>query len=171
MVRYYHVSGVPHEHEIFDIIARRLAVAERGFLASSSSTDEDDATVFTATTGTAYKEDRTLVLDKEAQVQTENGDYDGAIRILTKALAIRRKRLTKRLRKHGCEPHLKERNDVAKTIGNFAAVHYMKGDLKQAEALFTEAIRVYRSNGTDDSHPCIQGLLHGLQDVHERSTC
>lgn len=166
--------GVPREHEIFDIIARRLAVAERGFLASSSfaEEDDDDATVFTSTTeGLSVKEDKTLALDMEAQEQTENGDYDAAVRTLTKALAIRRKRLTKRLRKYGYEPNLKERNDVAKSIGNFAAVHFMKGELKQAEALFTEAIRVYRSNGMDDDHPNIQSLMHGLQEVHERNTC
>lgn len=112
-----------------------------------------------------------MALDMEAQIQTENGEYDAAIRTLTKALAIRRKRLTKRLRKYGYEPNLKERNDVAKSIGNFAAVHFMKDDLKQAEALFTEAIRVYRSNGMGDDHPNIKSLLEGLQEVHERSTC
>lgn len=117
------------------------------------------------------KEDRTLALDKEAQEQTERGDYDAAIKTLTKALAIRRKRLTKRLRKYGYEPNLKERNDVAKSIGNFAAVHFMKEDLKQAEALFTEAIRVYRSNGMEDNHPNIQSLLQGLQEINEKRTC
>lgn len=109
------------------------------------------------------KEDRTLSMDKEAQILTENGDYDAAIDILTKALAIRRKRLTKRLKKNGWEPNLKEKNDVAKTIGNFATVLYMKGELKQSEALFTEAIRVYRSNGLGDENPCIQDLLYGLE--------
>lgn len=166
------IAGVPHEHEIFDIIARRLAVAERGFLASSSFTEEeDDATAITTASEATAKEDRTLALDLEAQIQTENEDYDGAVRTLTKALAIRRKRLTKRLRKHGYEPNLKERSDVAKSIGNFAAVHFMKGDLKQAEALFTEAIRVYRANGMDDDHPNIRSLLEGLQEVNERNSC
>lgn len=167
----FYFLGVPREHDIFDIIARKLAVAERGFLASSSfASDDDDATEFTHG-DEEHKEDRTLALDMEAQQQTENGDYDAAIRTLTKTLAIRRKRLTKRLRKYGYEPNLKERNDVAKSIGNFAAVHFMKGELKQAEALFTEAIRVYRSNGMDDDHPNIQSLLHGLQEVLERNTC
>jgi tetratricopeptide (TPR) repeat protein len=113
------------------------------------------------------KEDRTLSMDKEAQMQSETGDYDAAVVTLTNALAVRRKRLTTRLKKQGWEPHLKEKNDVAKTIGNFAAVLYMKGELKQAGALFTEAIRVYRSNGMDDENPCIQDLLYGLGQLHE----
>lgn len=113
------------------------------------------------------KEDRTLLMDKEAQIHTESGDYDAAVATLTKALAVRRKRLTKRLKKHGWEPNLKEKNDVGKTIGNFAAVLYMKGELKQAGALFTEAIRVYRSNGMDYDNPCIQDLLYGLEQLHE----
>lgn len=107
------------------------------------------------------------MLDRNAQVQTESGDYDAATVTLTKALAIRRKRLMKRLRRQGLKQNLKEKNEVAKTIGNFAAVLYMKGETKHAEALFTEAIRVYRSNGMDDKNPCIQDLLFGLQRLHE----
>jgi tetratricopeptide (TPR) repeat protein len=151
------------DHEIFDIITGRLAVAERGFLASGSFADDESV----ASEQRLMKEDRTLLMDKEAQIQTENGDYDAAVATLTKALAVRRKRLTKRLKRHGWEPNLKEKNDVAKTIGNFAAVLYMKGELKQAEALFTEAIRVYRSNGMDDENPCTQDLLYGLERLHE----
>ena len=154
---------MPKDHEIFHVIAGKLAVAERGFLASSSFTD--DATL--ASENPLRKEDRTLSMDKEAQTLTENGDYDAAIDVLTKALAIRRKRLTKRLKKNGWEPNLKEKNDVAKTIGNFAAVLYMMGELKQSETLFTEAIRVYRSNGLCDVNPCIQDLLYGLERLHK----
>jgi tetratricopeptide (TPR) repeat protein len=154
---------VPKDHEIFHVISGRLAVAERGFLASSSFAD--DATL--ASEHPLMKEDRTLSMDKEAQILTENGDYDASIDILTKVLAIRRKRLTKRLKKNGWEPNLKEKNDVAKTIGNFAAVLFMKGELKQSEALFTEAIRVYRSNGLGDENPCIQDLLYGLERLHK----
>ena len=133
-------------------VKSRLAEAEHCLLQSASF---DSADSFDS--GEGARIDRTLVMDTKAQNEMESGDYDAAIETLTSILAIRRRRLTKKQRKHKGVQHFKEKDAVARTLGNFATVLSRKGERKQAKMLFEEAIQLYKSNGLDEDDALISG--------------
>lgn len=135
------------------MINRRLAEAQRGILASSSWS-EDSA-----------ESDQPLAMDAKFEQMLEVGDYDGAIEALTTALGIRRRRLTKRQKEGGESTNLTEKDEVGRTLGNYARTLVKKGDVKQASMLYKEAIRVYESNGLDDTHPNIHDLSVELEQL------
>jgi tetratricopeptide (TPR) repeat protein len=151
---------VPDDHEIVSAVKSRLLEAERCLLQNTSldsneSFDSADVT----------RIDRTLEMDEKAQQQMEGGDYDAAIATLTSILAIRRRRLTKKQRKQKDAKQFKEKDAVARTLGNFATVLSMKGERKQAKMLFEEAIQLYKSNGMDSNDPVILDLVMELEQI------
>mmetsp|Transcript_18299 Transcript_18299/g.42361 ORF Transcript_18299/g.42361 Transcript_18299/m.42361 type:complete len:111 (+) Transcript_18299:1106-1438(+) len=110
-------------------------------------------------------------MDAESQEQLEAGDIDSAIGTLSSALVIRRLRLTKRQKQakqeQAPEQRLKEKDEVARTLGDYARMLAKKGERKQAGMLYKEAIRVYGSNGHKDSHPSIHNLSVELEQLCE----
>lgn len=103
-------------------------------------------------------------MDFVAQEQIDQNDYDAAIKTLTSILAIRRKRLTRRQRKDKRTTNLREKSEVARTLGTFATVLRMKGENKQALMLYTEARRLLLANGISEDSEVIVNLDKDMQE-------
>ena len=149
------VVGVPEEHAIVQMIRTKRAQAERGVLSCPSWSDDSAET------------DRTLLMDVTSQELLEAGDFEGALSSLNEALNIRRRRLNKKQRSSDGDGlnHISERNDVARTLGDKARMLVKKGERKQASILYQEAIRMYKANGLDDTHPDVHDLSVELEQL------
>ena len=168
-VKYLEGHGVPEEHELFRMVKSRLkaAVDEKPLLGCSSWSDES-----TESGPSPKKSDRATELEKKCQEQMEAKDYDEAIKTLAAALAIRRRKLTKKQKaglasspvSNGRTVYLKEREAVADTLGMFALVLSRKGETKQASMLIKEAIRMHTTNGFADDHESVKKLKQQLED-------
>mmetsp|Transcript_30738 Transcript_30738/g.35046 ORF Transcript_30738/g.35046 Transcript_30738/m.35046 type:complete len:789 (-) Transcript_30738:20-2386(-) len=159
-LKYLEAHGVPHEHELKARLRVCLEEAEKGVNLDCSliyENYEDDG------------EDCTLDLDEKSKQLMNQCKYDEAIEILEKALAIRRKRLTNRLKTKLKSDSIGEREDVAMTLVNYATILFKKKEVRQAEMLTREAIRMYKTNGCtdEDSKVCfLKEQLEKLDDLH-----
>lgn len=160
-LRFLKAHGVPDEHEIAQAIKGKLLAAESS-LASSSF---DSECSFDTPSGPNI--DRTLEMDLDAEEQIENGEYDAAIKTLTAILSIRRQRLTRRQRKEKRTINLREKSEVARTLCSFAKVLRKKGEVKQSLMLFTEARRLFISNGVDDTDELIVSIGREIDQLSE----
>lgn len=127
-----------------------MAIQSRLLAAESSLTSNSFDSECSFDSPKDSTKDRTLQMDLDAEIQVELGDYDAAIHILTSILAIRRRRLTRKQRKLDRTTNLREKSEVARTLGNFATVLRMRGELKQSLMLYTEARRLLLANGVED---------------------
>ena len=153
--------GVPETHEIVVAIQGRLLAAESSLISNSFDSEcsfdsPKDSTM-----------DRTLQMDIDAEIQIELGDYDSAINVLTSILAIRRRRLTRKQRKLDRTTNLREKSEVARTLGNFATVLRLRGESRQSLMLYTEARRLLLSNGIDDDDELLVRLNREINQWRE----
>mmetsp|Transcript_15139 Transcript_15139/g.22304 ORF Transcript_15139/g.22304 Transcript_15139/m.22304 type:complete len:718 (-) Transcript_15139:105-2258(-) len=152
-LRYLEAHGVPRDHELKLKLSICLKEAEKGVRSDHLLNDESPGM------------DSLLEMDIESKRLLEECQYDEAIEILEKALAIRRRRLTNRLKEEIITESLKEREDVAMTLVNYAAILAKKGEVRQSEMLTREAIRMYKSNGYEDSDPTVRSLIDQLEEL------
>mmetsp|Transcript_30683 Transcript_30683/g.46470 ORF Transcript_30683/g.46470 Transcript_30683/m.46470 type:complete len:727 (-) Transcript_30683:1506-3686(-) len=156
-LRYLEAHGVPPDHELKMKLSKCLEEAQKGLTSENMLSDESPGM------------DSASEMDIESKRLMDEGQFDEAIEILEKALAIRRRRLTNRLKEEIITESLEEREDVAMTLVNYAAILSKKGEVRQAEMLTREAIRMYKSNGYEESDHevrCLQEQLEDLKDMH-----
>lgn len=140
-------------------IKGKLLAAETSIVSPSSFDSESS---FESPRGT--KADRTLKMDLVAQEQINQNEYDAAIKTLTSILAIRRERLTRRQRKDKRTSNLREKSEVARTLGTFATVLRKKGESKQALMLYSEARRLLLANGIPEHSEVIVNLDKDMEE-------
>jgi len=167
-LRYLKAHGVPEDHDLMVMINGRLqsALEERPSLGSGSFSDESTESSIIKKTNKARE------LDMLSQEQVEVGDYDAAITSLASALAIRRRKLTKR-QKAGdgsTESYLKEKEEVADTLGRFALLLVKKNETKQACMLLKEALRMHIANGFTEDHHSVMELNQRLDELNGAET-
>jgi tetratricopeptide (TPR) repeat protein len=160
-VRYLEAHGVAEDHELVLKLRERLGESKRGVISLSFSDDSDEGLDKSAG-------DITIEMDARSKKLMQEGEYDDAIDVISRALSIRRRRLTKRLQEELVPEQMVEKEDVAMTLVNFATILFKKGEQKQAEMLTREAIRMYKSNGYDDDHPKVRSLSEQLNRLVEK---
>jgi tetratricopeptide (TPR) repeat protein len=157
-IKYLGKHGVPEDHSLMEKVKNRLEQAEKGIVCQQSLDEKsEDGNV-----DIDLIPDKTSTLDAKSLQLMEEGKLDEAIKVLLKALAIRRRRLTKRLKDDILPLYLPEKEDVAKTLVIYSTILVRKGEVGQAEMLLREAIRMHQSNGCDDHHPAVSSLLEQL---------
>lgn len=162
-IKYLEKHGVPEDHELMKKVRNRLEDAERRVLSDDTLHDDSDDSDNDGC-------DVTLEMDAESKRLMENGEFDKAIEVLSQALTIRRRRLTRRQKEENLPLHLPEKEDVAMTLVNYATILFQKGEVSQAEMLTREAVRMHQSNGHDDQHPIVRSLLDQLDRLSHLHT-
>lgn len=163
-IKYLEVHGVPEGHALMKKLQDRLEKSEQGIMPNQTFCDDgDDASGDERT-------DITLEMDAESKRLMDEGEYDESIEVLSKALSIRRRRLTKRLKDTFVPESLPEKEDVAMTLVNYATILFQKSEMRQASALTNEAIRMYKSSGYNDDHPTVASLTEQLNKLNNLHT-
>jgi tetratricopeptide (TPR) repeat protein len=160
-IKYLVVHGVPEDHTLMQNIKGRLMQCEQGIVSNQTFADDGDH---------GEDGDITLAMDEESKRFMEEGKYDEAIETLSKALSIRRRRLTKRQKDELVPENIPEKEDVAMTLVNYATILFQKSEIGQAAALTKEAIRTYKSCGYDDDHPAVSSLKQQLNKLNAMYT-
>ena len=162
-IRYLEKHGVPEGHVLMKSVRSRLEEAQRRVVSNQTLHDDSDDSDSDGV-------DSTLELDTESKRLMESGEFDKAIEVLSQALTIRRRRLTRRQKEENLPLHLPEKEDVAMTLVNYATILFQKGEVSQAEMLTREAVRMHQSNGHDDQHPIVRSLLDQLDRLSHLHT-
>lgn len=160
-ITYLVKHGVPDNHSLMTKLKTRLEQAEEGVNITFSFSDHDAE-------GEDSDEERTdpsLQMDAESKRLMEGGQYDKAIEVLSDALSIRRRRLTRRQKDKDAPEFLEEKEDVAMTLVNYATILFEKGEVRQSEMITREAVAMYKSNGYGDDHPTVQALNAELKKL------
>ena len=106
-------------------------------------------------------------LDRKANAKKRKGDIDGALEAKKHVLHFRQACLEKR--KDSKRTTAKARREVASTMVELAHLHLIKEESREAEALFKEAMSLYKASGVAKEADCMQEIKRELDRLRWQS--